>query len=640
MTATAPAKILIVDDEVNFCASLKILLEAAGYDVTVANTGKEAACLFDNKYDAVLLDIELPDTLGTELAALLHQKHPETATIILSGNATVDSAIKALREGVYDFLRKPSNPDEIIHAIKRAIEHKQLETRLLESENRFRQLAEATWEGIIIYESGLLLEANRQLCDIFGYQEEELLGKQIFDILLQRESIRTLDMENEKDVIGLFEAQGTRKDGSSFPVEIRVKKIEHQGRTVQVAAIRNISVRKDMEEKRISLENRLNDARRMESLGLMAGGVAHDLNNILSGVITYPDLLLLDMGKDHKYRDEITLIRDAGKMAAAVVSDLLTVARGQNCIKNRQNINVIASTYLNSIECRDLHSRYPSLQIITELEDEVGDIECSSVHISKTLMNLVVNGAEAMEGKGTITVSSKNIFLTEALHGYEVIEPGRYTVLSVQDTGPGISKEDQRHIFEPFYSKKTMGRSGTGLGLAMVWNTMRDHNGYIGLQTSNAGTCFALYFPSFAKQLIAQKPGGFKEIKQGAVLGKGERILVVDDQASQREIAKRLLSRLGYSPFLVKSGEEALDFLKNNNVDLIMLDMIMEPGLNGCETYEKIKASWPSQKAIIISGYSSLNQINRAKDLGISSFVKKPYSIEELSQVIKLEISN
>lgn len=629
--------VLVIDDEVHLCNSLAILLRAEGYQVDTAHSGEQAFRLLQQQaYAVALVDMDLPDMSGNHIAARIGEEHPGAAIVILTGNATIDNAVESLRLGVYDYLRKPCPPDRLIRTIARSIQHKQLKQDLHNSEKRFRQLAQATWEGILIYDRGELLQTNNQLCRMFGYQENELLGKQIFDVLLDRSTIRAMNMPFDADSVGPFEARGIKKDGSSFPVEFRVKHIDFQGRQVQVAAIRDVTDSEIAMQQKMALMEKLADAKRMESLGLMASSVAHDLNNIMAGIITYPELLLMDLGADFKYREELMMIREAGKRAAAVVNDLLTVARGSTCRKEVHNVNAIVADYFSSVEFKELHQRFPEVQLTPYLEGKLHNINCSAMHLCKSIMNLVNNAAEALHGKGQIILATKNITLATPHHGYELIEPGEYVLISVGDDGPGISAQDIKQIFSPFYSKKVMGRSGTGLGLAVVWNTVHDHGGFVDVISSNKGSLFSLYFP-------VDKFGVAKPEQQSPVisqyLGNGEKILVVDDQNSQREIASRLLRRLGYHPLTAQSGEEAVEYLKKTPVDVVLLDMMMDPGINGCETYERILQYVPGQKAIIMTGYSTTEDINRAQLLGINQVVKKPYSLHELAQALKLEIN-
>ncbi len=629
--------VLIVDDEICFCDSLETLFKEEGYQVDIVNTGDQAFhILQQHTYSVALVDINLPDVNGNHIAAWIGDEHPGTAVIILTGNATIDNAVESLRQGVYDYLRKPCAPELLLKTVAKSIQHKQLQQELHNSEKRFRQLARATWEGIIIYEKGELLQTNNQLCRMFGYQENELLGKQVFDVLLDRNSIRTLILPEDPDTIGPFEARGVKKNGNTFPVEIRVKQIDHQGRQVQVAAIRDITANETAMQQKMALMKKLTDAQRMESLGMMVSSVAHDLNNIMAGIITYPELLLMDLGEDFKYREELFMIREAGKRAAAVVNDLLTVARGSTCNKEVQNINTLIASYLKSVEFKEMSQRYPAVKITPYLEGKLHNISCSVMHLSKSIMNLVNNAAEAIQTSGQIILATKNVHYNSPHHGYETIEPGEYVMVSVEDDGPGISAQDIKHVFSPFYSKKVMGRSGTGLGLAVVWNTVHDHGGFVDVVSNSKGSLFSLFFP-VDRYGICEPTQQSPQISHDN--GNGQKVLVVDDQQSQREIARRLLSRLGYKALTVKSGEEAIEFIKTTPVDLIILDMLMDPGINGCETYKQIIKYAPGQKAIITSGYSNAEDIRRAMDLGIIQFIKKPFSLHELAHAIKLEIS-
>ncbi len=629
--------ILLVDDEPRLCASLQAFLKKKGCQVDTACTGREALLNMERKkYHGVLLDIGLPDVSGTQVAATLAHQYPHVAVVILTGQSSLDNAVEALRSGVYDYLQKPCDPERVFHALRRGMEHKHLEEKLKASERRFQQLSESTWEGIIIYEEGRILQVNPQLCEMFGYSEGELLGKSVVSVLLDRSSIKSMHLKSDTDVIGPFEASGIRRDGSRIPVEIRIKHIEYSGRIVQVAAIRDVTNWKQALEKQLALQKELAHAQRLESLGRMAGLVAHDLSNIISGIIIYPELLLLDLDEQFKYRKEIEGIRDAGKRAAEIISDLLTVARGANSKQEISNLNTVVSDYLESVEYRELCSRYPDIRLETDFDPQLLNLHCSLVHITKSVMNLVNNAAEAMGGQGRILIRSRNCNLVTPYKGYETIAPGEYVVLTVQDDGPGIPESALPRIFEPFYSQKKLGRSGSGLGLAVVWNSVHDHGGYVDLESSAKGTCFSLYFPATHEPVRCDS----QEISLEECQGSGENILIVDDQQSQREIAQSLLARLGYQPHVVKSGEEAVEFIKRQPVDLVLLDLVMDPGINGCETYRQIIKHVPQQKAIMTSGYSSIKEIDKARELGINQFIKKPYSLQELGRVLKIEIGS
>jgi CheY-like chemotaxis protein len=249
-------------------------------------------------------------------------------------------------------------------------------------------------------------------------------------------------------------------------------------------------------------------------------------------------------------------------------------------------------------------------------------------------MNLVSNALEAVEGSGNVTISTANRYVDRPLRGYDDINIGEYAVLSVSDDGSGISSDDLERIFEPFYSKKAMGRSGTGLGLTVVWNVVRDHKGYIDLKSDENGTTFELYFPVTREEISDKDVSiSIKDYK-----GNGETILVVDDVESQREISCKILDTLGYKTKAISNGEETVEYLKKHSVDLILLDMIMDPGINGRETYERIIKIHPNQKAIIVSGFAETEEVKETQKLGAGKFIKKPLTLEKMGLAIKEEL--
>ena len=229
-----------------------------------------------------------------------------------------------------------------------------------------------------------------------------------------------------------------------------------------------------------------------------------------------------------------------------------------------------------------------------------------------------------------------NQYLDEPFKGYEDVRIGEYVLLSVSDDGSGISPGDLDRIFEPFYTKKVMGRSGTGLGLAVVWNSMQDHDGYINVKSNEKGTVFELYFPTTREQVADEN----EQVSLETCLGNGEKILVVDDEERQRDIANGILTRLGYTVEAVSSGEEAIKYVKKRPVDLILLDMVMPKGINGRETYEEIIKIHPGQKAIIASGYAKTKEVDLAQELGAGKYIKKPYALAKVGVAVKEELEN
>jgi len=397
----------------------------------------------------------------------------------------------------------------------------------------------------------------------------------------------------------------------------------------------DITERKRAEEEKAKLEAQLQRAQKMEALGILAGGVAHDLNNVLSGIVSYPDLLLRQIPEDSPLIKPILTMQDSGKKAADIVQDLLTLARRGVVVEEVMNLNEIISEHLKNPEHDKLKSFHPMVEVETSLASDLFNISGSPVHLSKTVMNLVSNAAEAMPDGGKILVSTENKYFDRSISGYDSIEVGDYVTLTVSDTGVGISPEDNERIFEPFYTKKVMGRSGTGLGMAVVWGTVKDHKGYIDVQsTEGKGTTFTLYFPATRRARDKEKT----ILPTENYMGKGESILVIDDVREQREIVFNLLTILGYVVDTVSSGEKAVDYMKNKTADLLILDMIMDPGIDGLDTYKKIIEIHPGQKAIIASGFSETKRVREAQKLGAGQYIKKPYTLGKIGIAVRAEL--
>jgi len=384
----------------------------------------------------------------------------------------------------------------------------------------------------------------------------------------------------------------------------------------------------------VELQNRLKNAQKMEAIGLLAGGVAHDLNNILSGIVSYPDMLLIDRSPDDPMSTPLNIIKKSGERAAAIVQDLLTLARRGIGTVSVLNLNNVVRDFWVSPEQGEVIREAKGVKFTLTLEDELHNISGSTVHLLNVLMNIFVNGVEAMPGGGELAICTENQTLDIEHTGFEVIPRGEYCVLKISDTGIGMSVSEVNRIFEPFYTSKVMGRSGTGLGMAVVWGTIKDLNGYIDIRSApGKGTEFVLYFPASRQEIPESDSIELKSIK-----GNGQKILVIDDMEEQRDLASRILILLGYSVTAVASGEEAVELCNTQRFDLLVLDMIMPGGMDGGVTYEKISEFRPGQKAVIASGFSDNTSVRRAQDLGAGLYIKKPYTVEVLARAVYQEL--
>ncbi|MBU0663765.1 MAG: transporter substrate-binding domain-containing protein [Proteobacteria bacterium] len=477
-----------------------------------------------------------------------------------------------------------------------------------------------------------IINANKSSTDLLGYSHDELCTLGIGDIDPElteeswQEGLLKIALDGNSSSM---RRTHRRKDGSTFPVDIFVSSFDYQGVEYQFFFFLDVSREKAMQEK-------LHRSMKMEMIGMMAGGVAHDLNNILSGIVTYPELLLMKIPEDSDLRKPIEVIRDAGKRAAAVVADLLTMARGVAAVRENANMNTLIQSYLNSPEYQQMHSHHQEVECTVDLDPELLNISCSPVHINKCLMNLITNATEAVGEKGHIWIATRNCSIDQPLEQAQFLEKGEYVQLFISDDGPGIKEDDLAHIFEPFYSKKVMGKSGTGLGLTVVWNSVQDHGGTIIAENIQGKTVFTLYFPATRSE---ERTGTLETEDIAQLQGNGETILVVDDEKQQRDIADKLLTFLGYKVDCVESGEMAVEYIRTKKPALILLDMIMEPGMNGRRTYEEMNKIRPGQKAIVTSGFSENEEVKKAQMLGASTLIKKPYTLRQIGLAVQEALS-
>ncbi len=416
-----------------------------------------------------------------------------------------------------------------------------------------------------------------------------------------------------------------RPDGDVRYINVRWKSLLDSDGNV----VKRFGTDQDITEQ-VLTEEKLESARKMEALGFMAGSVAHDLNNTLTGLVSYPELLKLKMGKQHEFEPIVETIYQSGKRAAAIVSDLLTMARSVTMVKKPVNINQIIVKFLNSVDVAALKARFPDVTISINLSTELDNIKCSRTHIIKCLMNLVVNGAEAIEDSGKVIISTRNCCVNEDEEEKLDVAAGEYVVLSVFDSGTGIPNELKEHIFKPYYTKKKPGKSGTGLGLAIVSTIVDKHNGAISIDTGEHGTCINIYFPSTMEGISQAEEK--QSIKNS--YGSGEKILVIDDDLIQLNIAQELLSLMDYEVIVSQSGEEAINYLKLHSVDLVILDMVFDTGMGGREIFDEITKFYPRQKVIIVSGFSKNEDVEYIQRRGAGQYIKKPYSRKEIGQAI------
>lgn len=667
--------ILVVDDNTHLLEYLKVYLINRGYGVLTATSGLDAiGVLSDYAPELVFVDFFLPHINADRLCHIVRKmEHLKDTRLLVMSAAAKELDLIPGEIGADGIIAKGTFR-ETAHFLIDAIEHadsyrsggvppgitgvntihpRRMTKELLDQNKHLQAIMDSISEGIIEIYKNKIVYANtscekilkrplsriltRNFQDIFdNYNTGNRIREKIEFVQKTRKSdknceiiaidekkigIKPFPLENDNDTVIVLMTDLT----TLLETEAKLKRYqEHLERLVKERT-------RDLE----AANDRLKHAQKMEAIGAVAGGVAHDLNNILSGVVSYPDLLLLEIPEESPLRGPIKTIKKSGERAAQIVQDLLALARRGVVHDEIISVNNIVKEYFSSPEYKDLIFHHRGLFIGQVLEDNLFSIKGSSVHLAKVLMNLVTNSAEAMSHGGKIFITAKNVKFNDEVKLFETIPPGEYVMLRVEDTGEGIDSHEFKKIFEPFYTRKVLGRSGTGLGMAIVWGTVKDHNGFINIDSrKNNGTTIELYFPATAET------ENYVELRYSIqdYLGENESVLIIDDESDQRQIASEILGRLNYRGYSVNSGEDAVTFLRENPVDIIILDMIMEPGIDGLETYLKIREFKPDQRAIIASGFAETENIQKLLSLGVGQYVRKPYTIESIGLALKKEL--
>lgn len=494
-----------------------------------------------------------------------------------------------------------------------------VEGALRASEKRFRQLANATWEAIVVHEKGVLFHANDCFYEMFGYTQEELKGKQIMPLILAADCVDEVKNRIEKGLLVPYEGLGLRKNGQTFPLEIRVREMEYEGRDVRMAAIRDLSERKRMEE-------RLTQSQKLEAIGTLAGGIAHDFNNILSAIIGYSELTLLKLQKGSEQAKYIDEVLRAGNRARDLVEQILTFARKAKEEKRPVQVSLIVKEALKLLRA--------TLPTSIEIKHDIDSSACvlsDATQVHQIIMNLCTNARKAMEDGGILRVSLKEVDLDEEFISRNLgVTVGRYLQLTVSDTGVGIPESIRIKIFDPFFTTRSKGE-GTGLGLSVVHGIVKDCQGLITVTSEvGKGSTFHVYLP------VMESGSGGVSIQKEELKGGNERVMFVDDEEILASMAEAMLTSLGYSVTVFTSSPEALyAFQKEpDGYDLVVTDMTM-PKLSGAKLAAEILAIRPEMPVIICTGYSENFSRDEALKAGMRNYVMKPVVMAELAAIIR-----
>ena len=500
---------------------------------------------------------------------------------------------------------------------------KQTEAMLKASERRYRELINTLLEGVLIVDrSGRIVFANSASASILGKDTpEQLLSESIFSFFpeSEREKLRFELTKNSVTPMPAIEVVMELRDGTRRTILASASpRLDDQGnRCGSVGTLLDITETKRLQEQS-------ERAARLEAAGRIAAQVAHDFNNLLSPLLAYPTILREYVSEN---RDALTMLSDiqsAASRIADINNDLLSLGRRET--KGMEPVDIkslIEETLRQTISIND------GIKMEYNASSSVSQIMGSRSQLFRVLSNLVVNAADALGESGTIEVDAKDVTLTDYRFSIDTIPPGNYVTVSVKDNGPGIPKRILPRIFEPFFTTKSSdSKRGTGLGLSVVHALIKDHNGYIDCETGdNIGTCFTVYLP------LEDKSG--HEPTLDTVRGESERVLVVDDDPDQNNLMKRILERYGYTVRGVKSGEEAIAIVDEFRPDILVLDILMKPGIDGADTYKIIREHKPGIKAIVVSAYAHSSKAEKAQSEGIEFLLRKPVSPSKLLRALR-----
>ncbi len=509
--------------------------------------------------------------------------------------------------------------------------------KLRESEDKYRQTLESIEEGYFELDyMNTIISVNNALCELLDYTINELIGDR-FDHHFFPDNIHRMEelfkrIQKDGTAVRFAHFKMVRKAGDLIPVDLSASLVlDTSGRPIGFrGVIRDATDRLNAEKEKKLLEDQLLQAQKMEAIGTLAGGIAHNFNNWLSSILGNATLIQMDSQQNEKIIERANKIESIVESAAQMTQQLLGYAREGKIKVGLIDVNKViqdsADTF--SIARKDI-------TIHLNLDPNLKAVKADKSQIEQVLWNLYINAVDAMPSGGKLAIETKNT-TSQELKGYEYeITSGDYICFSVSDSGIGMNPEQQKNIFEPFFTTKN--GKGTGLGLASVYGIIKSHNGYIDVKSSKGkGSTFSISLPSAKEDFVTGQPS-----EHHIIGGKFELILLVDDDETVLDTISQLLRSLGYSTLSTPNGQEALEIYetKGHLIDLVIIDMIM-PGMNGSELFDQLKERNPNIKTLLSSGYSLNEQAQQIMDHGCNGFIQKPFNLTQLAKMIRKILSS
>ncbi|MDI6789473.1 MAG: response regulator [Thermodesulfobacteriota bacterium] len=602
--------ILIIDDEKRMRDSLKVLLSGEGYEVETAdNCQGGIECLKKGPYALVVTDLVTPRLTGFEVMDHVAKHCPETLVIAMTGYASLDSAVEAMRRGAYDYIVKPFNFDVMKLTVERAIDRVNLSRRVRKTEEKYKLLVEEINDGYFVLQDKKLVYANKTFAGMLGYKPEDITGRDFTYFIglgTYPKFEQLLLTENGDSVQEEFHFKS--KEGVDVPVEIRVTRTYTDDQPSLVGICRDIRERKALWDKIIRSE-------KLASLGGLIAGIAHELNNKLTPVLAYAELMG-DSTLDPQNRRRIDIIANSAMGAKKVVESLLLFARQEKPQRKRIDINEVIHNALNLLQYQFKNEK---IALRLDLNPDLPDIFADFHQMEQVFLNIIKNAFQAMDGTGgQLTIFS--------------LSDEKDIIVEISDTGVGISPEILPIIFDPFFTTKAEGK-GTGLGLSLCHGIVQEHGGEISVTSEPGRTTFQVKLPLNRPEV---NHGQYRYSSDDSTeKGVRKTILVIDDEESISLLLSELLEGK-YEVARVSNGHEALKVMANKEFDLIISDIKM-PGMDGMEFFKWIEANKPlyKRKIVFTTGITFDAEVHAFLESTKNSYLTKPFKIAQLMEAVE-----